>query len=213
MAWSYEQLFNTLSTADLTGQDSWSGDTAFDVVTTGTPYEGAKHVSVVHDADSTIAISRSVTGVSAGVIYFSVKINRTAGTVRGSFQIYSGATLVGRIFAFYTGASNRIQMLTNDAATWIDLNASISNNTYYRVGVEYDHANQPNKYRANINNGAFTSWYGMSGTPSWTNIDKIQLTHDGNNASGSGTIFFDAISPNYALGGPGGDNFMMGANF
>lgn len=196
MAWTYQQLFNTLNTADLNGQDSWSGDAKFDVVTTS-PYEGAKAVGCVHEADSSVAISRSITGISAGVFYVSIKVNRTAGTRRGSIYVYSGATAVGRIFCFYTGANNRIQMLTNDGATWIDLNSGISNDTWYRIGIEYDNAAQPNKYRTNIDGGAFTAWYGYFGSPTWTNIDKLEFVDDGNNASGTGTMYWDTVSPDY----------------
>src|SRR3989338_8281410 len=73
-AWSYEQTFNNLNNGDLNGQDSWSGSTAFDVVTTGTPYEGAKHLSFSTLAD--IDISRNITPTENGTLYFSV---RTAG--------------------------------------------------------------------------------------------------------------------------------------
>lgn len=196
MAWTYEQLFNSLNTADLNGQDSWSGSTNFDVSTTS-PWEGAKCVSCVLESDTSVEISRSVTGVSAGVFYVSIKIGRTAGMRRGSIQIYSGATMVGRVFAQYDGgANNNIRMLTNDGATWITLGSSAPD-TWYRIGFEYDNAGQPNKYRTNLNGGTWTSWYGMFGSPTWTNVDKIEFSDQGNNGSGTGTMYWDTVSPDY----------------
>jgi len=44
--WTYEQKFNGLNDGDLNGQDDWSAESDTDVVQTGTPYEGAKHVIV-----------------------------------------------------------------------------------------------------------------------------------------------------------------------
>jgi hypothetical protein len=120
---------------------------------------------------------------------------------RGSVYVYSGATAVGRVFLAYdAGANVNIRMLTNDGATWITLNGSISNDTWYRIGFEYDNAGHANQYRTNINNGAWTSWYGYFGSPTWTNIDKIEFADEGNNGSGTGTMYWDTVSPDYYYG-------------
>lgn len=200
MAWTYEQTFNSLSTGDLNGQDSWSGSTNFDVSTTS-PYEGANCVSCVLHADSSVTIDRSITGISAGTLYVSMKVNRTAGTRRGSFYLLSGTTEVARIFMVYDGTNKFIQMLTNDGATWIDLVNPITNDTWYRIGIEFDDAAHNNQYRCNVNNGTWSSWYGYYLSPSWTTIDKVRLADEGNNGSGTGTVYFDSISPNYTITG------------
>lgn len=199
--WTYQQLFNDLNTADLNGQDSWNGSALFDV-TTDSPYEGTKCVKCSHNADSSVVIDRAISAISSGVFYVSIKLNRTAGVRRGSIYLLSGSTEVARVFIFNTGTTKKLQMLINDGDFWLDLVSDITNDTWYRVGFEFDDASQNNKYRCNVNGGAWSNWYTYYGAPSWTTIDKIRLADEGNNGSGSGTISFDTISPDYTPAPP-----------
>ena len=200
MAWVYQQLFNALNTADLNGQDSWSGDALFDVTTAGTPYEGTKHVSSVLNADLEAVISRSITGISAGTVYVSCKINRTAGNLRrGQFRLYSGATEVMRIEFTQDAAGGSIKQLVSvGEGTRITLSATMANDTYYRVGLQFDDSIQDNKYRCRVGNGAWGTWYSGFGSPSWSTIDKVELVELGNNGDGTGTVYFDSLSYAYA---------------
>lgn len=198
MAWTYEQTFNSLTTADLNGQDSWSGDVKFDVSTTS-PHEGAKCVECVHEVNSNITVDRSISGISSGTVYVSLKINRLTGGRRLSVYLMSGATEVARIFMQHDGTTLKAEMLTDDGAGWIVLATGMTNNTWYRFGFDFDDATQNNKYRCNVNNGSWSAWYGYYLTPSWTTIDKIRLEDGGNNGSGTGTCYFDSISPNYTI--------------
>lgn len=196
MAWTYEQKFNDLTTADLNGQDSWSGNAIFDVVTT-TPAEGAKRVASVVESDTELTIDRSITGISAGIVYISMKVNRLTGMRRGSFEIYSNTTLVMRLFIIRDGASNNtIQMLSAEGANWFTLASGISNDTWYRIGIEFDDAAHPDKYRCNVDGGTWSAW--RSTWSAYTTVNKIRLADQGNNGSGTGTIGYDFISPNYA---------------
>lgn len=198
MAWTYEQNFNTLNDGDLNGQDSWSGDTAFDVVTTGTPSEGAKHVSSILESDSEVTIARAVTAVTAGIVYVSIKVNRTAGTRRGNIYLKEGAATLVRCFFVYDGTNNWIKVYDNLTLTTVQ--DPISNDTYYRVGIEWDNVGQPGKFRANVNGGAFGSWLNwFNGGAMSAGIDSIVLSDLGNNGSGTGTLYFDTISPNYTI--------------
>ncbi len=48
-AWTYEQKFNDLNDGGINGQDSWTYNTGSDnavVTTSGTPYEGTKHLNI-----------------------------------------------------------------------------------------------------------------------------------------------------------------------
>lgn len=199
MAWTYEQTFNSLSTADLNGQDSWSGDALFDV-STATPDQGAKCVTVANNADSSKVIDRTLpSAISSGLFYVSIKINRSAGNRRGSVYILSGSTEIARVFIRSDGTNRIIEMLTNDGALWLVLASGITNDTWYRIGFEFDDATQNNKYRCNVNGGTWTAWYTYYHAPSWTTFDKIRFADEGNNGSGTGTLSFDSISPNYTI--------------
>ena len=103
---------------------------------------------------------------------------------------------MGRVFFFIDSTNNgKIQILSG--ASWVDV-ATISNNTYYRVGIQWDDVNQPDKYRANVNNGTWTAWSNwVSNGSLTTGINKIALSDMGNNGNGTGTIYFDTISPDY----------------
>jgi len=72
--WTHEQTFNDLTNGGLTGQDSYttliSTAGAVDVVTTGTPYEGAKHVFCDNGSAGTDQIKRNITGIESGTMYF-----------------------------------------------------------------------------------------------------------------------------------------------
>ena len=198
MAWTYEQDFEALSTGDLNGQDSWSGDTDFDVVDTGTPYEGSQYLQIDPAGDAFEAISRSVTSVAAGVVYCSLKINRTGGTagkaLRGDVLLYEGATIIARIFAQIGGAADKIELLASSG--WVVLATGISNDTWYRIGIEWDASTD--KYRANVNGGTWSSWYDPTGSPSFSGVDKITLDASSQDAGATGTMSFDYISPDYS---------------
>lgn len=195
--WTYEQLFNGLTTADLNGQDSWSGSTTFDVDTTA-PYEGAKCVSSVLNSDSTINIDRTFTGISSGTVYVSMKVNRTAGMRRGSIFLRTGTTDVARIFFVYDASSfTQIRLLSNIAAAWVDVTTSVTNDTWFRIGIQFDDAAFPDRYRINVNGGVWSEWHKYNGAPAWSTIDTIRLSDDGNNGSGSGTMYWDTISADY----------------
>lgn len=219
MAWVAQDLFNQDSDGDLNGQGggsgfsaAWTGSTVFDVTGSGTPYEGSKHILAQLEADSEVTIDRSLTtAVTAGTVYISVKIDNTAGTRRGNIYLYRGATLVGRILFTRDGASNN-KIYLYDGTTFQVLDAAMANNTYYRIGIDWDEGSMSNKYRANINNGTFSSYYNTIAAIS-TGIDKITLSDLGNNGSGTGPIYFDTISPDYTPSDPSGPaNINRGLN-
>jgi hypothetical protein len=204
MAWTYQQLFNTLNAGDLNGQDSWSGSTNFDLSTTA-PYEGAQCVESVLNIDSAAEIGRVVTAVMSGTVYVSVKINRTAGNIRrGGVLLYIGATLVGRLEIGQT-SSPTVELLKWNGSSndWVTISSTFNNNTWYRFGFQW--ANSSNQYRVNIDNGTFSSYYTfVSNTAIGSGITQIAFLDNGNNGNGTGTVFWDTISPDYtpAAAGP-----------
>jgi len=183
--WTYEQNFNGLTTADLTGQDSWSGSTSFDVQTS-VMYEGAKAVSVASGAD--VLISRSVTAISAGSVYFAMRI--TAAT-QATVNLMEGANT--RINIIFQAPAGNIGIYDNDFGDYRAI-GTYSINQWYVVNVEWDNVAQPGKARARRHDGtswgAWTSWYTVIGG-SYTNIDTIRLRQNNNAAN---TFYFDTIT-------------------
>lgn len=211
MAWTYEQNFDSLSTGDLNGQDSWSGSTTFDVTADATAPSQPNDVQSVVNSDTEITIERSVTNVTSGTVYISIKINATSGERRGNIYLYRGATLIARIFFDYSGSGSFIRALNWNGSTnvFTDVQNPISNNTWYRVGIDWDEGVQGNKYRVNVDNGTFSSWLTYVSNAATGGIDKLTLSDLGNNGSGAGTIYFDSISPNYPIPNNNGNFFLV----
>jgi hypothetical protein len=194
--WTYEQTFNTLNTADLSGQDSWSSGTGFNVVTTDTPYEGAKHVKTAGDGSY---ITRSITSIESGTVYFSFrKTSSTTGymlLLLDNDNTQSDLELVlgplgsvgnGQIGYYSRNSSADIQIdsLTYTAAT------------YVRVGIRFEFSTNgyaglaQRTWQVNVNGGA------------WSSALETERT-DGNAITrirwgGSSELYMDFISPNYS---------------
>ncbi len=192
--WTYEQLFNILNTADLHGQDSWSGDVLYDVTTDAVArYEGAKGVKITVGSGITAGIFRSVTGVGDGLIYVATK--KTNNTSKGNFAIYEGANYLGSADflddgkAYLQWSGGTLEIGSYNANTWIVF------------ALEFRTAS--NEVRAKFHDG--TSWSAWSDWKSayaaFTNVDKIRLWTDG--FTPGVTQYWDTITPtNPAIGLP-----------
>ena len=75
MAWTHTDLFNsdTKSLGDLNGQDGWTADARWDVVTTS-PYEGDQCITAIFEGGSTPTLTLGA-DVSAGIMYVAGKFN------------------------------------------------------------------------------------------------------------------------------------------
>ena len=183
--WTYEQLFNVLNDGDLNTQDSFSGDTAFDVQTS-VMYEGAKAGSVV-GTGAVQAISRAITDISDGSVYIAMRITGTPAAGKWA-QIYLDESGVQRmLMSFMPGGNVQIYDWTADYVTV----GTFTANVWGVFNLEFDDAAQPNKYRARFHNGtswsAFTSW--ISVNTGYTTINKIFIRN--NSAE---TLYFDTIT-------------------
>jgi|GEM_PF-2649956 len=191
MAWTYEQLFNGLSSAALNGQDSWSGSTSF-VVQGSTVYEGAKAV-VANPAGSTQTINRTFSGITDGSVYFALHIPTTGET---DFYFILEDAGSNKMYVRWNPGANSIQIYDNGAGDYQNVATSLSTDTWYVVNIEFDNSGQPNKYRARVNTagawGAFTSWYTVNGG-SYTSISGIEIQNGA--TVGDGTTYFDTITP------------------
>src|SRR3989344_3457549 len=198
-AWTYEQTFNNLNNGDLNGQDSWSGSTAFDVVTTGTPYEGAKHLSFSTLAD--IDISRNITPTENGTLYFSVKKPTTnQDTFLFILKNNNGLSDIN----IYFNANGQIQAYNGTTASWQTIQ-NYSANSYYRIGIQFELSQNgwqglaQRTYKVNIDGGAWSAAKGVERSNGIT-INSVRLSKQGYSYSGTG--YFDFISPNYSASAP-----------
>lgn len=199
MAWTYQQLFNTLTDGDLNGQDSWSGDTGLDVATsTPVPWEGAKCLKGVTPADfNDHEVTRSITSLTSGVVYFSYLFSNASGSdKRAALLLYSGATKVVHLKCF----GSQILMENNTPGN-DTLFTGLVVDTWYRIGLEYDASTD--QARANKDGGAWSSWVNVYAASS---VDTIKLSVSDNNGIATGYIGIDAISPDYTPSAGGGAN-------
>lgn len=200
MAWSYEQLFNGLSDGDLNGQDSWSGNTGFDVQSV-LFYEGTKALEA--DGTTNESITRTITDVSSGTFYFSIRRSSTAGTADVGLRLLIGGNIAVDIrmedtadFRFWNGSTKTV------GPTW-------SVNTWYRIGITFNVSDSTWSY--NIDNGSFSTTYSFRVASGGNDVDTIQL-YVGNGLS-TGAAYWDAISPDYTPGGGGTTPYRARQNF
>lgn len=174
-AWTYIQNFNSLNTADLTGQDSWSGDVLFDVQES-VVQEGAKAVKVTPPASSEIYIARTLpASVDSGTLVFYMRASKTSGEA-GSFQLRVGTTYAGRI-RFNAD-------IYVDGATTENIKSAFSANTWYKITIEFLSSTT---FRARVDAGA---WSGtITYDASQANPDTIRFT-----AYNTGDVYWDNIN-------------------
>lgn len=177
MAWTYTQNFNSLTTADLTGQDSWSGDVDYDVATTAT-FEGAKAVKAIGANGN---IDRAITAVTSGVFYFSMMRPDTVSDA--TFRLLSG----GSVWLGITFESGNIELFDGTGSP-TTLVTGYKLNQWYIFEVTIISTSQ---LSLRYHNGY--AWSTTTGTRSSSitgSIDTIRL-----NAGASGTCYWDNITP------------------
>ena len=185
--WTYQQDFNTLTSGNLNGQDSWSGSASYDIQTT-VRYEGAKAVEVVGSAPS--GIVRDITGISDGLVYVALRVTATPPTGNhAGIILREGAS--GRMYVRF-GSNGYIQI--SSAGVYQDI-MTYNTDQWYVIAIEFDDVAQADKYRAKVHNGtvwsSWTSWYTVSGG-SYTSISRIELLGQ---LGTSETTYFDTITP------------------
>ena len=189
--WVYEQNFNSLTTGDLNGQDSWSGPVIYDVENT-VVYEGANAVGAGVDGSNNV-ISRTITGVTDGSVYFAM---RRSAELDGIFfvSLNEGASQEMRIYFTSDGV---LSILNGTDNSNVNLLAGASSvNTWYPINVEFDDVAQPDKYRARAYSSgswqAFSSWYPILTNGTYASIDGIGMRS--NSTTCGCTLYVDNIT-------------------
>lgn len=189
--WNYEQLFNGLSTADLNGQDDWSGDAEWDVAAS-VVYEGSKSVECTTTVSK--SISRLLTATEAGILFFAIRYSATGGANQEfGFRMWDDAVtpvFIGNFgFRNFAGTAKNFYSYNSDASTVQIQNSAL--NTWYIYAIQFQASDKT--LRVNLYSGGawqgWGSWVTMGASTSG-NIGKIGLVKETD-----WTGYIDTISP------------------
>jgi hypothetical protein len=189
-AWTYEQTFNSLNDGDLNSQDSWSGSTGFDVTTdSAARVEGAKGLKYINPSGSN-DISRVISDTTTGTVYVSIKKTSVAATSGGLYVILMEGVNTKMAIRFSEGI---IAIYDSSVPAYVDFATSLSADTWYRIGIDFDKSGaNPNQYRLNVNGGSWSTWKTVIGT-TYNKIDKIKF--DSSDATAAVIHYHDYLSP------------------
>jgi len=190
--WTYEQKFNTLSEGDLNGQDSWIGDTCYDVGSTQV-YEGTKSIEAA-PCGAYKYIDRSGIGCTAGTVYVAIYVDTMGGVNQDAYFILrddenNKLTDIG--FRNYGGT---LKIKYSHAGIQQEYLENGVLDTWYVFAIEYN-TNTDGKFRVKWKKDG-ESWSSWTG---WKNpfdssfdgtIDRIRLSSETDYTS-----YFDTITP------------------
>lgn len=179
--WTYTQNFDSLNTGDLNGQDSWSGNTAFDVQT-GTVYAGAKAVGI--NCQNGLYIIRNISAVTTGVITFYVQ-KSSIGNGLGYVTLRDAT---GFRIGVVMHSDGYISAYHNDATPAYDHLLAYSANTWYKITIDFDALNKT--YDVYIDDLIYANDFYMYSSRT-DDISIIRLDTDGTNAY----YYVDEIQP------------------
>lgn len=199
--WAYEEDFEGLTTGSLGGQDSWSTASSGNEPQVVNTLSAAGSQSLLFNVDSLNRgpNTRSITPVTddGSIFYISMRADKSGTGDNARIILFNGGSVVGQLSMNGSGSGLNFDIRAGGA--WQTIQA-MSIDTWYRFGCELDFTN--NRYRFNVDGGAFGSWYSFQNSSSQVN----KLYVDANDGFGGPTNFyFDEISATYATGGAGGD--------
>lgn len=190
MVWSYDQDFNSLSTAGLSGQDSWgqmgshAGHGNFNVQSS-TVYEGAKAVSIAATAES--YIKRAVTAVTSGVARIALRTANNSGpTTEFWLGEESSSNQSPKCRVSINANSNKGNGVVIGATT--TSLGSCANNTWHIFDLEFDASTD--QCRGRLNEGDWSTWRNLEGNATITQVDWIGL---GKQNGSSDICLYDTI--------------------
>jgi len=177
-AWSYTQDFDALNDGDLQGQDSWSGDTAYDVQTSVTQGSSAKAVEL---ATASVDITRTITSISDSgrmEIHMASDSSTDAGYI-GLRDSGSFATLVG------LAPDSENDVNARDGGSFVDVGDFVADTTFVKIEVDFDIS--ADTYTVEVDDGGDSSSLAFLATQ--TEINQIIFQNHTN-----GTMYFDTFA-------------------
>lgn len=201
--WSYEQNFDSLSTGNLSGQDSWTYIAGAQPQVQGSVFESSPY-AVSGDPDINVGTYRDVTAANddGTIVYVSMRMTSSSTVDNVGVRFGSGGT---HIATLYMNAQNAGDLSVRDPniGTYRNITTGISADTWYRLGIEFDFTND--RVRGNFNNGTMSAWLNLS---AFSQISRITL--EANNGNGTATTcYWDNISATYSTGGGGASTNLL----
>lgn len=198
--WTYQQGFNSYNTAVLHGQDGWSapnvsGETMF-TVQGNTVSEGAKAIEMELGTHPRIQKTLPA-AIETGDLTFRIRKS----TATYSEQVFNlidtgnSKRVYIRLGEYENVTDNNISGYDN--GVWVAGKTGALANTWYHVNVQFSSATDQFRFRVKADGGSYgnwTSWLAYSGATG-SNIEKIEFTGEGDEASASHRGFFDLIKP------------------
>jgi hypothetical protein len=197
--WVDEIDFDTYSTGNLSGQDGWTFHSGSDLQVVSTPTDTGSRAIAAVSAGGNFRDYRSITTVNTdgAIVYFSIRTDTNTSVDNMGLFFANGTTVCAQVMinapsAGYISLRQRVSPYG-----WTTLTTGVSNDTWYRVGIEFDFTN--NRFRGNVDNGTWSVWEDMASTSQINRIDMLA-----NNGDGASTAcYIDSISASYSPGGGG----------
>ena len=165
---------------DNTPNTGWTSETA--------PAGGQGGVAARHTGTTSEATIRTFSSLTAGSVSFRVRISATSGSYSGITVRLGESGQQARMNISISSTGN-ISLFDNDLGDWRAITA-YSIDTWYRVDIEFDDIGQPDKFRARVDGGTWTSWYKVSGA-TYALVDQFMIDDAW---TGSHTFWVDDIS-------------------
>ena len=177
--------FDLYNDGDLNGQGDWSGDTDFNVqgiVVQG----GAKAVKCV-GVSSSRKIDKSFTAEAEGNQVVYMRDDTINSGIAGQVGIHDGAATV-LVFVHFSQSTSNILFVANGGSQIIK--SSYSTATWYKIEFQWSQtAPNAGKFRARVNDGAWSNWDDAFNSWSTANLVRVYLHA---NASG-GNFYWDSF--------------------
>jgi Concanavalin A-like lectin/glucanases superfamily len=192
IAWTYEQDFDALSTGNLSGQDSWTYVAGAQPQVQGTVFQSSSY-GISGALNSNINTYRDITAITQPfIVYVSMRVDNVSSIDNVGFRLNDTATAIGIVMLNAPNAGD-ISIRDPIGGSYTTITTGISANTWYRVGIEFDPAND--RFRGNVNNGTWSAWRTLT---AYSQVNRIVL--EGNNGDGSTTNgYWDNISASYNI--------------
>lgn len=185
--WTYVTDFESgegYSVGDLNTQNSWTGDTDYDIQNS-VVQNGSQAVGIVSGADDTITQDTNITDITAGTVVWEMRATET--TARDGFDLrfYQGDGTL-RVRCRFVPAADDIDCY---GGSNIVLRSTFSANTWYTFNLQFDAT--ANTSSAWIEADTPTT-IGMTGT-SGQDIEIIKIVTD-QYTDPSGSFYFDNMT-------------------
>jgi len=170
-ALNYEQSFDTLTDADLHGQDSWLNENdpvyANAVVQSNVYYLGSKGLKLTGYASYKRTIS-----ADTGFLYYAVRVDATSTGDGATIQMRTAGQY--NTIVKFEHLSNTLKVRYYSNGAYSDWQTTVVG-VWNIIGIELDQPN--NRYRLNWNGSAFGSWV-TQGTSGAAAPDRLRILQD-----------------------------------